>query len=145
VGISVSRVGGNAQIKAMKQVAGSLRLDLAQYREMEAFSQFGSDLDKATLDQLNHGRKMVEILKQDQFIPMDIGKQVLVIYAGGQGFLEDIESADIKRFEKELFEYIEKKKLKIIEKIEKEKVLSDDLKKELNDLIKAFKKGFIRK
>ncbi len=144
VGISVSRVGGNAQIKAMKQVAGSLRLDLAQYREMEAFAQFGSDLDKATLEQLKHGRKMVEILKQDQLVPLSVGAQILMIYAGAEGFLEDIENKDIKRFEKELLDHLAGKKENVINKIEKQKELTPDLKKEINDILKIFKKGFVK-
>lgn len=144
VGISVSRVGGNAQIKAMKQVAGSLRLDLAQYREMESFSQFGSDLDKVTMDQLNHGRKMIEVLKQDQYVPMSVAAQILIIYAGAEGLLVDIVEDDVKRFEKELNEYIEDKKIDVLARIEKEQALSDDLKKQMNDAINAFKKVFIK-
>lgn len=144
VGISVSRVGGNAQIKAMKQVAGSLRLDLAQYREMEAFAQFGSDLDKATSEQLKHGSKMVEILKQDQLVPLSIGAQVVIIYAGAEGFLADIANKDIRRFEKELLVQVKAREDNIIKRIEEQKELNSDLKKELNDILNVFKKGFVK-
>ena len=109
-GISVSRVGGNAQIKAMKQVAGRLRLDLAQYRELEAFAKFGSDLDKATQQQLHRGVRLVEVLKQDQYQQISFEKQVVIIYAATHGYLDSIEVENIKRFEKELIEYIETKK-----------------------------------
>ena len=106
-GISVSRVGGNAQIKAMKQVAGRLRLDLAQYRELEAFAKFGSDLDKATQQQLRRGERLVEVLKQDQYVQMSIEKQVAIIYAATHGYLDEINIDEIKRFEKEFLEYLE--------------------------------------
>ena len=105
VGLSVSRVGGNAQIKAMKQVAGTLRLDLAQFRELAAFAQFGSDLDKATQAQLNRGRRLVELLKQDQYVPLPVAKQVLSVYAGTTGMIDDIPVEDVRRFEAELFRY----------------------------------------
>ena len=98
VGLSVSRVGGNAQIEAMKSVAGTLRLDLAQYRELEAFAKFGSDLDKATQDQLTRGERMVEILKQNQYVPMDVEKQIAIIYAGTKGFLDEIEAEQMDDF-----------------------------------------------
>src|SRR6266481_2300110 len=107
VGISVSRVGGSAQIKAMRQVAGSLKLDLAQYRELAAFAQFGSDLDKATQNQLNRGARLVEILKQLQYQPLPVEKQVLIIYAGTSKYLDDIEPKDCARFEKELYQYLD--------------------------------------
>ncbi|OFW01779.1 MAG: F0F1 ATP synthase subunit alpha, partial [Acidobacteria bacterium RIFCSPLOWO2_02_FULL_60_20] len=107
VGLSVSRVGGNAQIKAMKQVAGTLRLDLAQYRELAAFAQFGSDLDKATQAQLARGQRLVELLKQDQYVPLPVAQQVLAIYAGTNGFVDDVAVDDIRRFEAELYRYVE--------------------------------------
>ena len=102
VGISVSRVGGAAQVKAMKSVAGSIKLELAQYRELAAFSQFGSDLDKATLAQLNRGQRLVEILKQPQYLPMPVEKQVVIIWAGTSGFLDDLPVSECRRFESEL-------------------------------------------
>ena len=107
VGLSVSRVGGNAQIKAMKSVAGTLRLDLAQYRELEAFAKFGSDLDKATLSQLTRGERMVEILKQNQYVPMDVEKQVAIIFAASKGQLDDLDVEEISEFEAGLFEYLD--------------------------------------
>src|SRR6201994_865401 len=110
VGISVSRVGGSAQIKAMRQVAGSLRLELAQYRNLEAFAQFGSDLDKASQDQLSRGKRWIEVLKQPPYSPIPVEKQVAIIFAGGQGFLDDLRVEDIRRFEAELYQYLDNKK-----------------------------------
>ena len=107
VGISVSRVGGNAQIKAMKSIAGMLRLDLAQFRELEAFAKFGSDLDKATMAQLARGRAMVEVLKQDQYVPMSIENQIAIIYAGSEGLLDDLPLEKIAEFEAGLLQYLE--------------------------------------
>src|SRR5208337_2629663 len=107
VGISVSRVGGNAQIKAMKQIAGRLRLDLAQYRELAAFAQFGSDLDKASLAQLNRGRHMVEILKQDQYQPLPVEKQIAIIFAGTNGYLDDLPLEQCRKFEEELYRFVD--------------------------------------
>ncbi|MFP3325051.1 F0F1 ATP synthase subunit alpha, partial [Planococcus sp. SIMBA_160] len=106
-GLSVSRVGGSAQIKAMKKVAGTLRLDLASYRELEAFAQFGSDLDQATQAKLNRGARTVEVLKQDLNKPLKVEKQVAILYALTKGYLDDVAIADVKRFEAELFMYIE--------------------------------------
>ena len=139
VGLSVSRVGGNAQIKAMKQVAGRLRLDLAQYREMEAFARFGTDLDEMTLKQLARGRRLVEILKQLQYVPMLVSEQVVVLFAGVNGYLDDIELGDIKKFETKFLEYMKGEHKSVLEKIELEKQISDELKEELTKLVEAFK------
>ncbi len=143
VGISVSRVGGNAQIKAMKKVAGSLKLDLAQYRELEAFAKFGSDLDKATQRTLSRGARLVELLKQGQYTPMPVEKQVISIFVGTTGMLDDIPVPEIKRFEKELHEYIEVNASQIYESIKKEKQLNDktvdDIKKAATELLNVFK------
>ena len=142
-GISVSRVGGHAQIKAMKQVAGSLRLDLAQYRELEAFVKFGSDLDKTTQAQITRGQRLVEILKQDQYEPMPVANQVAIIYAGTQGMLDQIPVKIVRRFEKEYLEYLDSKYKKILDKIEQDKELTDELKdtlkKSAEEFIKIFK------
>ena len=145
VGISVSRVGGNAQIKAMKKVAGTLKLDLAQYRELEAFAKFGSDLDKATQKTLAKGARLVELLKQDQYTPMPVERMVVAIYAGTNGYMDNIPIPDIKRFEKEILEYIEVKHSGIYDVIKKEKVISDDtagkLKIAAEEFLKVFKKS----
>ncbi len=143
VGISVSRVGGNAQIKAMKSIAGTMRLDLAQYREMAAFAQFGSDLDKATLAQLNRGVRLVEILKQDQYEPQDVTRQIAIIYGATQGYLDDIEVKDCRRFEKALQNYLDVNGQKYTEMIRQAKVLNDDVKKELDRLLKECKLQFV--
>jgi len=142
VGLSVSRVGGNAQIKAMKSVAGTLRLDLAQYRELEAFAKFGSDLDKATLAQLTRGERMVEILKQKQYVPMNVEKQVAIIFAASRGHLDDLSIDKISDFESGLFEYLDANSSNILDEIVKEGKISDDLEKELNKAITNFKSGF---
>ncbi|MEA3560179.1 MAG: F0F1 ATP synthase subunit alpha [Candidatus Omnitrophota bacterium] len=144
VGLSVSRVGANAQIKAMKKVAGSLRLDLAQYRELEAFTQFGTELDKVTVKQLERGRKLVEILKQDQYKPMDICDQSLIIFAGVNGYLDDLPVGDIKRFEEEILLFIKEKRNKLRNRLTAEKDLSDNLKTELINVIGEFKKIFVK-
>ncbi len=141
-GLSVSRVGGAAQIKAMKQVAGMLRLDLAQYRELAAFAQFASDLDKATLAQIERGRRMVELLKQDQFVPMSVDDQVIVIFAGTQGFLDDIPVDSIRAFEEAFMRYIRAEKQALKKEIMEKKALDDDLKAKLTEAITAFKKTF---
>ncbi len=141
-GLSVSRVGGAAQIKAMKQVAGMLRLDLAQYRELAAFAQFASDLDKATLAQIERGRRMVELLKQDQFVPMSVDDQVIVIYAGTQGFLDDVPVDSIRAFEEAFMRYIRAEKQDIKKEIMEKQALDDGLKAKLNEAITAFKKTF---
>lgn len=139
VGISVSRVGGNAQIKAMKKVAGSLKLDLAQYRELEAFAKFGSDLDKATQAILAKGSRLVELLKQGQYSPVPVEKQVVSIYLGTRGYMDSIAVHDIKRFEKEILEFIEVKYKQIFENIKKEK----DLSKETEELIRKAAEEFL--
>lgn len=139
-GISVSRVGGAAQIKAMKKVAGPLRLDLAQYRELAAFAQFGSDLDKATLARLTRGERVVEILKQSQYEPMAVEKQVISIYAATKGFIDDIPVGDVKRFEKELLSFIDSSKPQLFEHIRSTKDLPDE--NDLKAAIEDFKKGF---
>jgi F-type H+-transporting ATPase subunit alpha len=139
-GISVSRVGGAAQIKAMKKVAGPLRLELAQYRELAAFAQFGSDLDKATQARLTRGQRLVEILKQGQYEPMPVEKQVIIIYTATKGFLDDIPVEDVRRFEKEFLSYVESNKPELLEHIRTTKDLPDE--KDLNAAIEEFKKGF---
>jgi len=145
VGISVSRVGGNAQIKAMKKVAGSLKLDLAQYRELAAFAKFGSDLDKATLRTLAKGERLVELLKQGQYEPYPIEKQVVSVFAGTQGFLDTISVADVKRFQKELLEFMDLKYSDLLNEIRTKKEISNDLAKSLktaiDDFIGKFKKS----
>jgi F-type H+-transporting ATPase subunit alpha len=125
VGISVSRVGGNAQTKAMKKIAGRLRLELASYREKAAFAQFGSDLDKATLAQLNRGERMVELLKQGQFAPMSMEEQVVVIYAGTNGFVDDYPVAVLGRYERELLSFIKSRKNDILEELKSTGELKD--------------------
>jgi len=142
-GISVSRVGGSAQIKATKQVAGSLRIDLAQYWEIEAFSQFGSDLDKATLAQLARGKRLVEILKQDQYDPIPISLQIAIVYAAVKGYLDSISLKNIAEFEKELFAVLRTQKRDLLEKIETKKILDDDIKKELNTVIQTCKETLV--
>lgn len=142
VGISVSRVGGSAQTKAMKSVAGTLRLDLAAYRELQAFTQFGSDLDKATQDQLNRGAHMTELLKQGRYLPMTFMDQAISIYTGGQGYLDDIPVEDVVRFRGELLDYLHASKPEIIESVAKEKKFTDETKTDLNAAIEAFKTQF---
>jgi F-type H+-transporting ATPase subunit alpha len=142
VGISVSRVGGNAQIKAMKKIAGMLRLDLAQFRELEAFAKFGSDLDKATQQQLTLGQRMVEILKQDQYVPMSVEKQVAIIWAGNNGHLNDIELDDVKRFEKEFLSYLGTNYASTLDDIRDSGELSDEIVENLKKAVDEFKKGF---
>ena len=143
VGLSVSRVGGTAQIKAMKKVAGTLRLDLAQFRELEAFSKFGSDLDKATLVQLTRGERMVEILKQNQYVPMDVEHQVAIIYAGSQGILDDITNEKVGEFEKGLLDHLDANHEEMLKTISSSGEISDETGKELNKAIEDFKKGFL--
>jgi F-type H+-transporting ATPase subunit alpha len=141
-GISVSRVGGNAQIKAMKQVAGKLRLDLAQFRELEAFAKFGSDLDKATQQQLIRGQRMVEILKQDQYQPLPVAKQIAIIFAGNKGYLDDLPVTAVQKFEKELFDFLDNRYPDLLEEIAKQKVLTDELSDKLDKAIAEFKNTF---
>jgi F-type H+-transporting ATPase subunit alpha len=142
VGISVSRVGGSAQIKAMKQVAGTLRLDLAQYRELAAFAQFGSDLDKATLAQLNRGQRMVELLKQDQYSPLPVEQQILVIFAGTNGYVDEVPVNVVKKFEQELLRFATSKHQALLSDIATKKQLDDDLKARIKAAIEEFKKTF---
>ena len=142
VGISVSRVGGNAQIKAMKSVAGTLRLDLAQYRELEAFAKFGSDLDKNTQAQLTRGERMVEILKQGQYVPMKVENQVAVIFAVSKGYLDEVPVAKVSEYEAGLFDYLEANNKKDLESISVEGIITDELSKNLEKSISDFTKGF---
>jgi F-type H+-transporting ATPase subunit alpha len=142
VGISVSRVGGSAQVKAMRQVAGSLRLDLAQYRSLAAFAQFGSDLDKASQAQLNRGQRLVELLKQDQFSPLPVEKQVISIYAGVNGYLDDIPVNDVRRFEAELLSFVENIHADLLHSIREKKELSNEIKQKLDAVIQEFKQRF---
>ncbi|NQT90993.1 MAG: F0F1 ATP synthase subunit alpha [Candidatus Omnitrophica bacterium] len=142
-GLSVSRVGGNAQIKAMKQVAASLRLDLAQYREMEAFTQFGTELDKATVQQLERGKRLVELLKQPQNKPMSTEDQIIVLYAGAHGFTDDVEVASVSRFEEELLVFMHENYSGILKEIESKQALSDELNTRISDCIAKFKGKFI--
>jgi len=144
VGISVSRVGGSAQIKAMRQVAGSLKLELAQYRELAAFSQFGSDLDKATQAQLNRGKRLVEILKQGQFSPLPFSKQILIIFAGTSGALDDLQVEQIRGFEAELYKYVDTANPDLLRAIMDKKVLDDDLKAAMTKVIKEAKETFVQ-
>ena len=142
VGISVSRVGGNAQVKSMRQVAGSLKLDLAQFRELEAFTQFGSDLDEGTLKQLNRGQKMVSLLKQGQYVPMPVASQVMIIWAGVKGHLDDIPTDEIGRYESEFLAFCEKDYPDIQHTLEQEKKISDTLEAKLLDATEKFKAKF---
>jgi F-type H+/Na+-transporting ATPase subunit alpha len=143
VGLSVSRVGGSAQIKAMKQVAGKLKLDLAQYRELAAFAQFGADLDKATQAQLARGQRMVEILKQNQYSAMGVGKQILIIFAGSRGYIDDVPVSSLSKFESELLKYLELQHPEIEKEIEEKKQISDDLNEKIGAAIDEFKKTFV--
>jgi F-type H+-transporting ATPase subunit alpha len=145
VGNSVSRVGGNAQIKAMKQVAGTLRLDLAQYRELAAFAQFGSDLDKATQAQLGRGERLTEILKQDQYQPLDVIHQILSIFAGTQGLTDNLKVNEIKTFLAEMIQFVERSKSSVMQKLSEEKSISDELRPELMDALKEFKEQYLAK
>jgi F-type H+-transporting ATPase subunit alpha len=142
VGLSVSRVGGAAQIKAMKQVAGMLRLSLAQYRELAAFAQFGSDLDKLTLQQLNRGSKLVEVLKQPPFAPLSVYKQILIIYAGNNGFLDDLPNKALKKYEEELYKFIETKYPDIFQELKDKKAINDELKSKMEKALEEFKTIF---
>jgi len=142
VGLSVSRVGGAAQIKAMKQVAGTLRLDLAQYRELAAFAQFGSDLDQATQRQLARGGRLVEILKQGQYEPLPVERQILVIYAGTNGFLDHLPLESLKKYEEELFRFVEAKAPDLLAELVKKRELDDELKAKLNKVLEDFKATF---
>ncbi len=142
VGLSVSRVGGAAQIKAIKQVAGTLRLDLAQYRELQAFAQFASDLDETSRKQLERGQRMVEVLKQPPYSPLSIEKQVVIVYAGANGYLDDIEAQNVTKFEAELYPFIEAKYPEILKDIKTKQKIDDEIKAELNKILDEFKTTF---
>jgi F-type H+-transporting ATPase subunit alpha len=142
-GISVSRVGGNAQVRAMRQVAGGLRLDLAQFRELAAFAQFGSDLDKTSLAQLNRGRRLIEILKQGQYQPVPVEKQILIIFAGTSGCLDDLQQEDCRAFEEGLYRFADNTRPRVLQTIREKKKIDDDLRAEINSLLKEFKERFV--
>jgi F-type H+-transporting ATPase subunit alpha len=143
VGISVSRVGGNAQIKAMRQVAGTLRLDMAQYRELAAFAQFGADqLDKVTQAQLGRGQRLTEVLKQDQYVPLSVEKQVLILYVATSGSLDTVPVAEVSRFEKEFLQYVETSHGSILKSISEKKALDDAIKAEIKSALEPFKERF---
>jgi F-type H+-transporting ATPase subunit alpha len=142
VGLSVSRVGGSAQIKAMRQVAGKLRLDLAQYRELAAFAQFGSELDRATQMQLARGQRMVEILKQDQYQPLPVEKQVAIIFAGTQGLLDDLPVDAVRPFEEFFYGWLERRAPQILGEIRDRKEISDALREELTRAVTDAKAEF---
>jgi len=142
VGLSVSRVGGNAQIKAMRQVAGTLRLDLAQYRELAAFAQFGSELDKATQAQLARGQRLTQLLKQDQFAPLSVEKQVLVIFAGTNGYLDGIEVSEVERFQREMVAFADAHAGTLLNKIATKKAIDDDTREGLKKLLSEFKERY---
>src|SRR6187431_3646032 len=142
VGNSVSRVGGSAQIRAMRSVAGTLRLDLAQYRELAAFAQFGSDLDKATQAQLNRGRRLVEILKQPQYLPLAVEKQVMIIYAATKGFLDTVAIEDVRRYEEELYRFLETRHAAVLSGIAEKKIIDDEMKAAIEAALKDFGQQF---
>jgi F-type H+-transporting ATPase subunit alpha len=142
VGISVSRVGGNAQVKAMRKVAGGLRLDLAQYREMAAFAQFAADLDAATRAQLERGERLTELLKQDQYVPLAVEKQILIVYAGTQGYTDKLPVESLRRYERELYEYVDQKHPELWAEIVEKKELSDELKAQMDKVLKEFTPTF---
>lgn len=142
-GISVSRVGGNAQIKAMKQVSGTLRLELAQYRELSSFAQFGSDLDKDTKRRLEKGKRLIEILKQDQYEPLDVNYQIIILYAAVNDFLSDIDVKLIGKFERGFFEYIKTSEVLLLDSLKKEKRITDEIKLELEEAILTYKSMFL--
>ncbi len=142
-GISVSRVGGNAQVKAMKKVAGTLRLELAAFRELEAFAQFGSDLDKATQAQLNRGVRLVEILKQPQFAPLPVSKQILIIYTASSGLLDKVPAPEATRFEHELYSYFESEQQGLLDELESTGEMSEELKAKIDDTLAKFAETFV--
>ncbi|HNQ18843.1 MAG TPA: F0F1 ATP synthase subunit alpha [Smithellaceae bacterium] len=143
VGLSVSRVGGAAQVKAMKQVAGTLKLDLAQYRELAAFAQFGSDLDKSTQAQLDRGVRLVELLKQPQFSPMSLSKEVVVLFAGTRGFIDKYEVEKVRDYEQQLLSFVDNKYPDILKEIEEQKVISPELEKKMKEMLTAFDAVFV--
>ena len=142
VGNSVSRVGGSAQVKAMRQVAGTLRLDLAQYRELAAFAQFGSELDKATQAQLSRGQRLVELLKQPQYEPLAVEQQIMIIFAGTTGLLDDIAVTDVQKFERELYRFVETRHGAVFAAIREKQQLDEQLKIDLTAAIKEFAADF---
>jgi F-type H+/Na+-transporting ATPase subunit alpha len=142
VGNSVSRVGGSAQIRAMRSVAGTLRLDLAQYRELAAFAQFGSDLDKATQAQLNRGRRLVEILKQPQYLPLAVEKQVMIVYAATKGFLDNVAIENVRAYEEELYRFLETRHAAVLSGIAEKKIIDDELKAGIEGALKDFGQHF---
>ena len=143
VGLSVSRVGGAAQVKAMKQVAGTLKLDLAQYRELAAFAQFGSDLDKSTQAQLDRGVRLVELLKQPQFMPMSLSQEVVILFAGTRGFIDKYEIEKVRVYEQQLLSFVESKYPDIMKEIEEKKVISPELEKKMKDMLTEFDSVFV--
>ncbi|HQN66221.1 MAG TPA: F0F1 ATP synthase subunit alpha [Smithellaceae bacterium] len=143
VGLSVSRVGGAAQVKAMKQVAGTLKLDLAQYRELAAFAQFGSDLDKSTQAQLDRGVRLVELLKQPQFQPMSLGEEVVVLFAGSRGFIDKVDVEKVLIYEQQLLSYVKSKHQDILKEIDEKQIISADLEKKMKDMLTAFESVFV--
>ena len=143
VGLSVSRVGGAAQVKAMKQVAGTLKLDLAQYRELAAFAQFGSDLDKSTQAQLDRGVRLVELLKQPQFMPMSLSKEVVILFAGTRGFIDKYEVEKVRVYEQQLLSFVESKYPDIMKEIEEKKIISPELEKKMKDMLTEFDSVFV--
>lgn len=144
VGLSVSRVGGEAQIKAMKKIAGSLRIELAQYRELLSFAQFATELDKATRDQLTRGEKLTELLKQNQYVPMPVQEQVAVLYAGAKGYLDDIETERISQFESSLLKNLRGEYTDVLDSIKAKKVIDDEIEKRLIETIETTRKLFVR-
>jgi F-type H+/Na+-transporting ATPase subunit alpha len=142
VGNSVSRVGGSAQVKAMRQVAGSLRLDLAQYRELAAFAQFGSDLDKATLNQLNRGRRLVEVLKQPQYQPLAVEKQVIIIFAANNGYLDTVPVESVRDYEIELYKFLDQRKPQLLAATAEKKQIDDQVRADLDQALKEFGQSF---
>jgi F-type H+-transporting ATPase subunit alpha len=143
VGLSVSRVGGNAQIKAMKQVAGRLRLELAQYREMAAFAKFGSDLDKATQQLLARGSRLTELLKQGQYVPIPVEKQVVLMYAGANGYIDSYPESSLKKYEQEMLAYVENKHPDILADIKEKKQLDSKIEDKLTTALNNFKDQFV--
>jgi F-type H+-transporting ATPase subunit alpha len=143
VGNSVSRVGGSAQVKAMRAVAGTLRLDLAQFRELEAFAQFGSDLDRATQNQLNRGRRLVEVLKQPQYRPLAVERQVLILFAGVNGYLDAVDEADVAAYEQQLYEFFDSRHSGLVQTLDEQKKLSDELRGDIAGAVKEFTDQFV--
>ncbi|MEM8920349.1 MAG: F0F1 ATP synthase subunit alpha, partial [Pseudomonadota bacterium] len=142
VGLSVSRVGSSAQLKATKQVAGTMKSDLAQYREMAAFAKFGSDLDAATQRQLNRGARLTQLLKQPQYSPLAMEEQVVVIYAGTRGYLDDVAEGDVNRYEAELLRYVHANHASLLTDIREQKKLTDDIESAIKSALEAFGKSF---